>query len=72
MHVGMKITKGTNVDKVYQIGYYLLLAVFKNIVTCKANVDDKNGIVNSMQYLRCHIKPYSEEHILLSMLTEAF
>ena len=44
--VGMKVTKGTIVDKVCAMGYSPLLVVFKSVVECKAGVDEKNGFVD--------------------------
>ena len=71
-----KTTPGTLLYRIVQMGHSPLLCAFTKVPKTVPSYEDMdNGIVDTMRYLICHdnfIKPYSSEHIILSLLTKAF
>ena len=71
-----KTTPGTLLHRITQIGHSPISLAFGNkTVHVLKPEDTDNGLVDSMKHLLCHtnfLKPYSDEHVLLTLLTKAF
>jgi len=71
-----QVTPGTLLHRIVQLGKSPTSIIFNKKTVHVPNHDElDNGIVDSMSYLLRHnnfMKPYSEEHVLLSLLTKAF
>ena len=69
-----KLTKGTLLYKVTQLGYSPVSTAFIKPTVC-TNDTIEDGTVASLRYLMFHenyVKPYSNEFILTNLLTKAF
>ena len=72
------ITKGTLLEKVVKAGYDPLQTIFDKQIPTGSNHDvndQDNGVIDSLRFLLHHEdynKPWSEEHILATLLTKAF
>ena len=65
---------GTLLDHVTQSGISPVSLAFGSRPNCK-HFNRQDGIVDSLRFLLHHenfIKPYGEEHMLVSLLTKAF
>ena len=68
------IIKGTFVDKLLKMGISPIQTVF-NAPSKVPYANKENGVIDSLKYLIMHehfIKPYSEEHVLTTLLTKSF
>ena len=67
------IVPGTLLSRVVSMGLSPTVCIFRSYRKPKS--DDDDGIVDSLRALIRHenfLKPYSEEHVLTSLLTRAF
>ena len=65
---------GTLLQRIVDLDVSPVQAIFNKVVTPRPT-SIRDGVVDSLQYLIRHehfIKPYSDEHILATLLTKAF
>ena len=67
---------GTLLDRILKLKLSPVNCIFSSRVSHFGHINNvHSGVVDSLKYLICHdnfIKPYSEEHVLATLLTRAF
>ena len=69
-----ELIRGTLVDRLVSFGFSPTRCAFSKIRNVR-NCDSDSGMIDSIRGLLMHenfIKPYSEEHVLATLLTRSF
>ena len=71
-----RLITGTLIHRVTSVGHSPVISAFiKNKFITVDHKAHEDGVVSSLRYLMCHenfMKPYSNEHILATLLTKSF